>query len=149
MKALTIWQPWASLIMIGAKPYEFRSWPAPASVRGQRIVIHAGKRPAREDEIREIKYRLDRFNGAGLQLDPHKAMELLVRVPAAAFIKSVGLGTAELGEPERCCELFRDTMDQDDINPDMWAWPLTDVRWFDAPIPSRGERGFWNWSHAS
>ena len=24
MLALTIWQPWASLIMIGAKPYEFR-----------------------------------------------------------------------------------------------------------------------------
>ena len=24
MKGLTIWQPWASLIMIGAKPYEFR-----------------------------------------------------------------------------------------------------------------------------
>ena len=24
MKALTIWQPWASLIMVGAKPYEFR-----------------------------------------------------------------------------------------------------------------------------
>jgi len=25
MKALTIWQPWASLIMIGAKPFEFRT----------------------------------------------------------------------------------------------------------------------------
>jgi len=28
MKALTIWQPWASLIMAGYKPYEFRGWPA-------------------------------------------------------------------------------------------------------------------------
>jgi hypothetical protein len=30
MKALTIWQPWATLIMIGAKPHEFRGqwiWP--------------------------------------------------------------------------------------------------------------------------
>lgn len=26
MKALTVWQPWASLIIMGAKPYEFRKW---------------------------------------------------------------------------------------------------------------------------
>lgn len=27
MKALTIWQPWASLIARGVKQYETRSWP--------------------------------------------------------------------------------------------------------------------------
>ncbi len=26
MKAITLWQPWASLIAIGAKQYETRSW---------------------------------------------------------------------------------------------------------------------------
>ena len=30
MKALTIWQPWATLIMLGAKPFEFRRWPEEA-----------------------------------------------------------------------------------------------------------------------
>jgi len=25
IRAITIWQPWASLIIIGAKPYEFRT----------------------------------------------------------------------------------------------------------------------------
>lgn len=44
MRALTVWQPWASLIAVGAKPYEFRSWPAPAWIVGQRIAIHAGVR---------------------------------------------------------------------------------------------------------
>lgn len=39
MKALTIWQPWASLIMIGAKPYEFRSWQPPAWLIGKRRAI--------------------------------------------------------------------------------------------------------------
>jgi hypothetical protein len=33
MKALTIWQPWASLIMIGAKPYEFRERRSGQAVR--------------------------------------------------------------------------------------------------------------------
>jgi hypothetical protein len=38
MKALTIWQPWASLIMAGCKPYEFRRWAAPQRLVGQRLV---------------------------------------------------------------------------------------------------------------
>lgn len=38
MKALTIWQPWASLIACGAKRYETRSWPT--KYRGP-IAIHA------------------------------------------------------------------------------------------------------------
>ena len=39
MKALSIWQPWASLISSGQKKIETRSWPAPYSIRGQRIAI--------------------------------------------------------------------------------------------------------------
>jgi hypothetical protein len=34
MKALTIWQPWASLIMIGAKPVEFR-WALDREMRSE------------------------------------------------------------------------------------------------------------------
>ena len=44
MKALTLWQPWASLVIAGAKPYEFRSWSPPRWLIGQRIVIHAAAR---------------------------------------------------------------------------------------------------------
>lgn len=57
MKALTIWQPWASLIMVGAKPYEFRPWDyrvRESGLVGQRIVIHAGARLARLDEVEDI-----------------------------------------------------------------------------------------------
>jgi hypothetical protein len=41
MKAITIWQPWASLIAIGAKQYETRSWET--KYRGP-IAIHAAKK---------------------------------------------------------------------------------------------------------
>lgn len=57
MKALTIWQPWASLIMIGAKPYEFRRWDyreREPALEGQRIVIHAGVRPMKLDEVLDV-----------------------------------------------------------------------------------------------
>lgn len=49
-KALSLWQPYASLIAIGAilpepvKPYETRSWPPPPWLIGQRIAIHAAQK---------------------------------------------------------------------------------------------------------
>ena len=44
MKAITLHQPWATLIADGAKTIETRSWRPPQTLIGQRIVIHAGKR---------------------------------------------------------------------------------------------------------
>ena len=43
MKALTLHQPWASLIADGRKAIETRSWPPPRTLIGKRIAIHAGK----------------------------------------------------------------------------------------------------------
>jgi len=44
MKAISLWQPWASLIAVGVKPYETRDWAPPAALIGQRIAIHAAKK---------------------------------------------------------------------------------------------------------
>ena len=44
MKAISLWQPWASLIACGAKPFETRSWAPPRELIGQRIAIHAAKK---------------------------------------------------------------------------------------------------------
>jgi activating signal cointegrator 1 len=44
MKAISLWQPWASLIAAGAKPFETRSWAPPRELIGQPIAIHAAKK---------------------------------------------------------------------------------------------------------
>ena len=62
MRALTIYQPWATLIMIGAKPYEFRRWDYRTrawALEGSRIVIHASARPIRSAEIEDIIGRMN------------------------------------------------------------------------------------------
>lgn len=41
MKCLSLWQPWATLIVIGAKQFETRSWPT--TWRGP-LLIHAAKK---------------------------------------------------------------------------------------------------------
>ena len=53
MKVLTIKQPWASLIMLGYKRFEFRSWKT--NYRGE-LLIHAGQGIDKEAMKRLQKY---------------------------------------------------------------------------------------------
>lgn len=164
MKALTIWQPWASLIMAGAKPYEFRGWRAPRSLIGQRIVIHASARKIdRKDawEMYQVLTHRDRDEdfvrwAAETCLVPEKAIPVLgmawrpavplaFRLPLAA-----GLGTAILGEPRNGIEIAEEfgvprANDSDRDEHANWGWPLTDIEVWDEPIPMKGRQGFWNW----
>lgn len=163
MKALTVWQPWASLIMIGAKPLEFRprsfrAYISPPRV-GDRIGIHAAKRQVVRSEIAELMMRLERNDIAALGLLPSPesskklaaAMDLLDRwwrsregLPLAAM-----LGTAIIGEPKRAIDVFSPVMDPDEIDPDIWAWPMQEVQPFERPVPAKGAQGFWNWKEAA
>ena len=43
MTALTLWQPWGSLVVFGPKRIENRTWQPPRRIIGTRIAIHAGK----------------------------------------------------------------------------------------------------------
>lgn len=53
LRIITLWQPWASLIALGHKMYETRSWST--KYRG-RLIIHAAKRPVVDDELAKIAY---------------------------------------------------------------------------------------------
>lgn len=48
MKAISLWQPWASLIACGAKPFETRHWAPPRDLIGHRIAIHAARHVDKE-----------------------------------------------------------------------------------------------------
>lgn len=50
MKAISLWQPFASLISGGLKSFETRHFPPPASLLGKRIAIHAAKRHHKREE---------------------------------------------------------------------------------------------------
>jgi hypothetical protein len=150
MKACTIWQPWASLIMIGAKPYEFRRWDyreRERALEGQRIVIHAGARPIRPAEVADIIERMqDRISSLRAEI----AMPLLTRLQQAYKCQGVlelsaGLGTAILGKPRKVSALFNSPADSDRIDHHMWAWPLTDIEVWQPVVPMKGAQGFWNW----
>jgi|SRR5579884_1017753 len=153
LPACTIWQPWASLIIEGLKPYEFRQWPAPRSMRGRRIAIHAGARLVRRAEVADLLARLRNDGEAwttGLVAEP--ALALLERVhlsPGILPLSSV-LGTAVLGTPIRASEitdLGTPIADSDRIDQHVQAWPLRDIERFAVPVPARGAQGFWLWRY--
>jgi hypothetical protein len=170
MKALTVWQPWASLIIGGWKPYEYRRWPAPASIVGQRIVIHAAARPPRTLELHAAMESWNRIDGNdGRPLDgrdiaggaallqrlweapPERVMPVSPiwhgNVPGVAF--GAGIGTAIVGRAQRVSEIFLTrALDPHDLDPDIWAWPLTDIEPFAQPVPMRGAQGLWRWPEA-
>jgi len=153
MKALTIWQPWASLIAIGAKNYEFRTWPAPGFARGHRIVIHAAARETKRADIAGLlndPMRLRASTGASDQ-QMALAMEVLEKEWAnpGTLMLGAGLCSAVLGQPRRATDCMTAFLPVEDIDPDTWAWPLTDIQPFEAPIPSKGAQGFWNWTQSA
>lgn len=148
MLALTIWQPWATLIMAGAKPYEFRGWPAPRNVRGQRIAIHAGSRKPVMAELRALRLQL-RSGDHATGLDAAIALPLLEmwsQNPSALPLASI-LGTAMLGDPVRASDIpeyaARFVNESDRLAHANWAWPLSNVRAIEPIVPCRGSQGFW------
>jgi hypothetical protein len=112
MKALTVWQPWASFIVLGAKPYEFREWDYRTrypNLEGQRIVIHAAARAVVPAEIHDI---IARCRGGNSSLDPKIALPICDRLLGAYKCQGVlpmssGLGTALLGKARDVNALFK------------------------------------------
>ena len=165
MKALTIWQPWASLIVAGAKPYEFRGWRAPRSLIGQRIVIHAAARKIdREEACALWTVLMDRNDdehsrtaAAESCLIPDLALPILER----AFVDgreplpmAAGIGTAIIGEPRLGTEIAEEfgiprANDSDRDEHANWGWPMLEIEAWPEPIPMRGAQGFWNWPQPS
>lgn len=155
MKALTVWQPWSSLIAIGAKPYEFRGWKPPASLSGQRIAIHAGARPPRRAEIKELIQRLQVASALTPCLVSELALPLLERayrnlemLPLSHIVCTAVVGTPKRGD--ECAREFGVHTGNDSDRPGTfnWGWPMLDVQALEPPIPARGAQGLWNWSGA-
>lgn len=150
MMALTLYQPWASLVMGGWKPYEFRPRPAPKSYEGQRFVIHAGKRPIVSCEIIWLLRDLhDGANVGGLSRECIPFLERALREPQK-IPRGAGLGTALLGKSVLSSELWPGEFvnDSDRLEKANWALPVSDIRPFEPIIPARGYQRWWTWPGA-
>lgn len=171
MKALTLHQPWATLIALGVKRIETRSWRAPQALIGQRIAIHAGKALTYLDGDIYGDYIIatDDCDRARMQrLDESEIRGGLI-LPLGAIVATATLtdylpmvDTDHRGHHLRSlliCPsgLFRsDRSSQDDdydltdqlpygwFAPGRWAWMLDDIKLCDL-VPAKGKQGVWEW----
>ena len=148
---ITLHQPWASLIALGIKTVETRSWTAPARLVGQRIAVHAGKRLVRRpgDAIeRELRAR---WGGDWWVIIPTGAVVATAVLAGMAQVERAYLleGYA-VHDPatEVGCAVGRGRTPIDpwgDFNPGRWLWFLDDVAALPEPVPAVGRQSFWRW----
>lgn len=130
MKALSLWQPWASLWLTDRKLHETRDWPA--RYRGP-LLVHAAKRFVRDiphdHPLCEILE--DEFGG-----------EWSTALPIGALIGRVDVIACLPGEeiyPTKSIET--DDYLCGDFSPGRWAWRRGHVYTvFKQPIPYRGRQ---------
>jgi activating signal cointegrator 1 len=136
MKALTLQQPWATLVAIGAKRYETRGWTT--SHRGH-VAIHAGKSFPRCAVERCIH---DPIVRRALLLGGIREYHELPRGAVIAIARIVDcLPTSELV----AAGLSKRQRTFGDYGPGRWAWQLADVQLLAEPEPAQGALGLWNW----
>lgn len=130
MKALSLWQIWASLIALNLKRFETRSWST--SYRGP-LAIHAAQRWT----AAEREFAFDLTNDFNLTVD-------LMHPPLGAVLCICNL--THIGKTEevypRISALERAV---GNYEPGRFAWRLEVVEVFEKPIPAQGKQGLWNW----
>jgi hypothetical protein len=146
MKAISIWQPHASLIVCGAKPFETRHWAAPKWAIGQRIAIHASKCTDDLIDLQEYIQGRQEFGDAEV-IDSYEAMwEELVAAgfsTLAALPRGAIIGTAVMSECIRTEDLI-DPGHFGNFAPGRFAWRMTDLKPLAESIQFRGQQGFFN-----
>jgi hypothetical protein len=124
--ALTVWQPWASLIATGAKHIETRTWKT--DYRGW-LAIHAAKKPV---DISEYPGLFD--------LLPDDS-----EFPLGAVVAIVHLSDCK----EMTQELIAQQSEQEilcgDWQPGRFAWVLDNIQLIDPPVPAKGGQKLWQW----
>lgn len=153
MKAITLTQPWATLIAIGAKKIETRSWAT--KYRGP-LAIHAAKTFGvwGESGIRQLLNQYPSFRNA-LSADgwtvetlPRSCVVATCNLIACLPIKQPYIFDMARGvhiqiPPEQ------PELDFGDYTPGRFAWILADVKPLPIAYSARGALGLWEWAGAA
>lgn len=125
MRAISLWQPWAQLIIDGRKHYETRHWST--DYRGP-LAIHAAKTLTQEIQIAIKDFDYERFNL------PFGAVVGIVDLESVTKMSQEFIGKQTL------IELASGNWEEG-----RYAWKMTLLEKYDPPIRATGRQGFWEW----
>ena len=129
MKAISIKQPWASLIAHGIKDIENRTWKCPQKYIGQRVLIHASSsKPV-------FNYSLPQYYTIR-----NKSQSLIFNCTYDGFPKGAIIGSIVIAD---CVQNHTSVW----AEKGQWNCVLKDAVLFDKPILNvKGKLGFWNYN---
>jgi len=152
VRAITIWQPWASLLACGRKRFETRSWTT--SYRGP-IAIHAAKKNI-FDALTLISVpvalEMKRLVGAEWRDLPTGAVIATAELVDVWYIDrnpgcdlNPGAHKVDAENKRGDCIIPSELeLALGDWTPGRYAWELSGVKMID-PVPAKGQQGLWNW----
>lgn len=152
MRAISLWQPWASAVALGSKRIETRHWPT--DYRGP-LAIHAAKRKVLGELIHYGAFWnwQGALRGTGASFGGPRLDEVL---PFGAVIAVATLADCRPTESFTVGELDTHRYPEGDnghlyawterqmgnFEPGRFGWVLTDVKLLPEPIPFIGRQGF-------
>ncbi len=149
MKAITLWQPWATLLACGIKEYETRSWAT--QYRGL-MAIHAA--------ACEPKNLRDQMSGVVASI---LGIENQPEYPRGAVIATADLiachemvedenGNVGFWYGDHGMRKFYAISERQALLGDWkagrFAWAFANRKMLDTPIPAKGGQRIWNWNGA-
>ncbi|AJS59222.1 ASCH domain-containing protein [Paenibacillus sp. IHBB 10380] len=148
MKVITIIQPWATLIALGEKKFETRSWET--KHRGE-LAIHAGKKVDKDAWMNEVIYMTLQKHGILTVNDLPTGV-----IVAIANLEDCYKISRPSGEDGIVCLKGNPTSKTwggypsnerifGDYSEGRYAWELADVKPLTDQISAKGQQGLWNW----
>jgi activating signal cointegrator 1 len=130
MRAISLWQPWASLWCSEDKEHETRHWST--AYRGP-LLVHAAQKLVSKCGLELDDIVIARFG-------PHWRTTL----PRGAIIGKVALINCVPTETMPASHQRTNDYQCGDFSPRRFAWRRTNYRLFEAPIPYRGRQSFFD-----
>lgn len=139
MKVISIWQPFASLVVKGYKVFETRGWAPPKSIIGERIGIASTKNITREQRLYHDDDDFQRFYS-------NLNMPKLIDLPHGYLLGTVIVDSFELMSPEFMDDVSNEEQAYGWWEVDRYAWRLRSPIEFIRPIAIRGQQGLYDWN---
>lgn len=127
MKAISLWQPWASLWVAGIKIHETRHWPT--NYRGE-LLVHAAKTLCRDVDQHLAALLVRHFGERWAKELPRGALIGCVELEECLPTAVVGIT-----DEERACGNW---------SAGRYAWRAVHAGRFREPIPYTGRQGFFD-----
>lgn len=153
MKALTILEPWASLVAHNEKQIETRSWAT--NYRGP-LLIHASARLPKEGKVLCRNFAkllgIEKYNGSWLYYLENKVGPFGMIIASCNLVNCIEITGIweEFGEATLKGGMVIGNSEFwfGDYTPGRFAWLLEDIQPLKTPIPAKGQLGLWNFNGA-